>query len=175
MNRSNKIVLLISKKGICKENEDVGSVGVKCPTNKNKFDDDNDNIYDDYILSDKKKFEFASKDEDEWIDVINSDYVMENTLDDVFDSKKEWKLGSEDDDIDIDLSDKSDSSKDKTSRDRKKNIDPTSKFKCKRFKVSVDGSINFKECKIFNNVHHFRDMLREYKVKHDYHLKITIS
>jgi hypothetical protein len=45
---------------------------------------------------------------------------MENTLDDVFDSKKEWKLGSEDDDIDIDLSDKSDSSKDKTSRDRKK-------------------------------------------------------
>jgi len=58
----------------------------------------------------KKKFEFANKDEDEWIDVINSDYVMENTLDDVFDSKKEWKLGSEDDDIDIDLSDKSNSS-----------------------------------------------------------------
>lgn len=68
----------------------------------------------------KKKFEFANKDEDEWIDVINSDYVMENTLGDVFISKKEWKLGSEDDDIDIDLSDESNSNKDKTSRDRKK-------------------------------------------------------
>lgn len=44
---------------------------------------------------------------------------MENTLDDVFDSKKEWKLGSEDDDIDIDLSEKYNSSKDKTSRGRK--------------------------------------------------------
>lgn len=51
-NRSNKIVLLIGEKGIGKENEDVGSVGVECPTNKNKCDDDSDNIYDDYILSD---------------------------------------------------------------------------------------------------------------------------
>lgn len=34
--------------------------------------------------------------------------------------------------------------------------------------------INFRECKIFNNIHHFRDALSEYKVKHGYHLKITI-
>jgi len=54
-NRSNKVVLLIGEKGIGKKNEDVRSVGVECPTNKNKCDDDSDNIYDDYILSDKKK------------------------------------------------------------------------------------------------------------------------
>jgi hypothetical protein len=31
-------------------------------------------------------------------------------------------------------------------------IDPISSFKCKTFKIGVDGSINFQDCQIFHNI-----------------------
>lgn len=31
-------------------------------------------------------------------------------------------------------------------------MDPITDFKCKRFKVAVDGSINFEEYQIFSNI-----------------------
>ena len=89
---------------------------------------------------------------------------MKNTYDDVSNFKREWKLSSEDDDVP--LSDKSTSSnEDEISMSKTKNLDPPFKFKYKRIMVLVNGSINFKKCYIFNNIHHFKYMSREYEVK----------
>jgi len=53
---------------------------------------------------------------------------------------------------------------------KKKNLNPISKIKFRWFMVLINGSIEFQECKIFNNVYHFMIMLNEYKVKHGFKL-----
>ena len=37
--------------------------------------------------------------------------------------------------------------------------------------MGVNGSIKFRECQIFCNVNHFREVFKEHNIKHDYHLK----
>lgn len=54
-------------------------------------------------------------------------------------------------------------------------IDLTTSFKCKTFNIGVNGSVKFVECEIFTNVNHFRDIYKEYKLKHRYHLKRYIN
>jgi hypothetical protein len=95
-------------------------------------------------------------------------------------SKDEWKISSDEYDDNIVFSAKLNNSF-KGSKDedesirieknhKKPKVDPISSFKCKTFKIRVDGSINFQDCQIFHNINHFR-VLREYEVKHVYHLK----
>ena len=52
------------------------------------------------------------------------------------------------------------------------NIDPAFKMTCKKFRVLVNGFIEFQECKIFNDMCHFKDILKEYEVKYCFQLKI---
>ena len=97
-------------------------------------------------------------------------------------SKDEWKISSDEYDDNIVFSAKLNNSfkgfKDESIRIEKKykkaKVDPISSFKCKTFKIGVDGSINFQDCQIFHNINHFR-VLKEYKVKHVYYLKRYIN
>lgn len=58
---------------------------------------------------------------------------------------------------------------------RKKNIDLTSDFRCKKFEMEIDGSVKFEKYQIFINVNHFRDVLREYKIKNKHYVKRYIN
>lgn len=53
----------------------------------NEYDGDIYSMNDDYIPLDEKWFEFVNEDEDEWIDNINSNFILGKTLNDASDFK----------------------------------------------------------------------------------------
>ncbi|KAJ6971008.1 delta-latroinsectotoxin-Lt1a-like [Populus alba x Populus x berolinensis] len=55
------------------------------PHKGNEYDGDIYSMNDDYIPLDEKLFEFVNKAEDEWIDNINSNFIMGKTLNDASD------------------------------------------------------------------------------------------
>jgi len=90
-NSSNRVLLLVSVYAMSKDDDDIGSVGVKEDLSNvgfeylvegNEYDGDIYSMNDDYIPLDEKWFEFVNEDEDEWIDNINSNFIMAKTLND---------------------------------------------------------------------------------------------
>jgi hypothetical protein len=75
-------------------------------------------------------------------------------LDDCSELDNEWKISYDKDDFDVKRSAKSYNSceevEDENGRvgikKKKYKVDPTFNFKCKIFKIELDGSIKFREC-----------------------------
>lgn len=92
-------------------------------------------------------------------------------------SDNNWKFNSDNNDVASYEKVKSDSNDDFIDKDnidgsnkhKKRKNCPTISFKCKKFKLRIDGSIKFKESHVFSNVNELKDVSRKYKVKHDYH------
>lgn len=103
------------------------------------------------------------------------DDIFSKTLDLPLTWRKNGRFSVKDDNINVEWSEKSESSDEKSYRWKKKNVDPITGFKCKRFKVLFAGLISYEECHIFTNVNHLKNILREYKVKYRYHLKRYIN
>jgi hypothetical protein len=63
-------------------NEDLSNVGFDYLDEENEYDGDIYSMNDDFIPLEEKWFEFVNEDEDEWIENINSDFIMKKTLND---------------------------------------------------------------------------------------------
>jgi hypothetical protein len=103
-------------------------------------DNDEDEVDDDYIHFVKELFEFYDVAEDERVDNLQVDFSTGQTLNYASNSNNEWKISSDKDDVDVEVSEQFDSSGKKRIRSKvarggkkKKNMDPTTSFKYKRF------------------------------------------
>lgn len=145
------------------ERVNVGSVGTERTRRVNKADDEyakyNEDYEEeeddyDYISFDDKRFEFINETKDEWIDSLEGDLPFGKSLDDCSELDNKWKISYDEDDFDVKHSAKSYNSceevEDENGRvgikKKKYKVDPIFGFKCKIFKIKLDGSIKFREC-----------------------------
>ena len=100
-----------------------------------------DEVDDDYIHFVKEWFEFYDVVEDEWIDNLQADFSTGQTLNCASDSNNEWKISSDKNDVDVEVSEQFDSCGEKdqeesgNGRKKKKNMDPTTSFTYKILKL----------------------------------------
>jgi len=100
-----------------------------------------DEVDDDYIHFVKEWFEFYDVVEDEWIDNLQADFSTGQTLNCASDSNNEWKISSDKNDVDVEVSEQFDSCGEKDQeesgkgRKKKKNMDPTTSFRYKILKL----------------------------------------
>uniref|UniRef100_A0A2K2AHE6 Uncharacterized protein n=1 Tax=Populus trichocarpa TaxID=3694 RepID=A0A2K2AHE6_POPTR len=79
--------------------------------------------------------------EDEWIDNLQADFSTGQTLNCASDSNNEWKISSDKNDVDVEVSEQFDSCGEKDQeesgkeRKKKKNMDPTTSFRYKILKL----------------------------------------